>query len=245
MILITVAKEDLGRPKSIFDQHGFAPLHLPLERYVPVEDKEPIEQELNRLGDYENIIHGRKRSAIFFMEQVERLDKLEDVQNRLNLALHQETADYLEERGVPAVLPGEETRGIKLVEFMLRLQRYGKTLYPCGNHESEDIPGFLQELDIEVTELPLFDLEGPEEDELEQFREQLDQASPDVVVFHNRRSVNRILAAFPELDFNKMTVVSADSAISDKLKDNDIEPDVVASGSWKSVAEKLQASVNG
>lgn len=239
MILITVAKEDVDRPRRFLENAGFDLLHLPLERYAPLEETEKIERELNQVGEYENIIHGRKRNALFFMEQVERLDKLEEVQNVLNLALHQETADFLEDRGVPAVLPGEETRGIKLVEFMLRLQRYGKTLYPCGTHESEDIPGFLEELDIEVTELPLFELEGPEDEALKAYRKQVAQSSPDTVVFHNRRSVNRILAAFPDLDFEKVTVVSADSAITDKLRENDINVDMVAAGSWDSIADKL------
>lgn len=242
MILVTVAQEDFDRPENILKESGLDSLHLPLEHYLPVEDTGNIEQTFSQLDDYENIIHGRKRNAIFFMERVEQLDKLEEVQNTLNLALHQETADYLEEKGIPAVLPGQETRGIKLVEFMLRLQRYGKTLYPCGTHESEDIPGFLQELDIEVTELPLFELEGPGDEKLAEYRRQLAERSPDTVVFHNRRSVNRILAAFPNLDYEAVTVVSADSAITDKLEDKDIEADIVASGSWDSIAERLTAS---
>lgn len=239
MVLITVAKEDIGRPKAALEEAGLQTFHLPLERYVSLDNSDQVEEVLGKLEEYENIIHGRKRSAIFFMEKVQEFDKLKEVQNRVNLTIHQEVADYLEAQGIPAVLPGQETRGIKLVEFMLRLQRYGKTLYPCGTHESEDIPGFLQELDIEVTELPLFELEGPDETTLEKHRQQLAQTSPDTVVFHNRRSVNRILAAFPDLNYEEVTVVSADSAITDKLHDNDIEADVVAAGSWQSIAEKL------
>ncbi len=240
MILFTAAEEDSSKPTQLFEEADLDFLHLPLERYVEIDDEQQIEQEFGQIDEYENIIHGRKRSAIFFMDQVEKRDMLEPVQNRLNLALHQETADYLEDHGVPAVLPGEETRGIKLVEFMLRLQRYGKTLYPCGTHESEDIPGFLKELDIEVTELPLFELEGPGDAKLDEFQQKVANKSLDTVIFYNRRSVNRIRAAFPELDYEQVTVVAADSAITDKLADNKIKADITASGSWDSIVEKLQ-----
>ncbi len=238
-VLLTAAIEDTEIFRSQLEEHKATPLHYPLERYQPLEADEEILETLEELDEYENIVHGSKRNARYFVEKVSEYDKLDVARNRLNLALNQHTANFLEEQGVPAVHPHSDGKAIDLMEFMLRVRRIGKTLYPCGDKTAEDLPGFLRELDVPVEELVLFTLEGPEDEALREYRKELAAHKPAVIVFHSRRSVNRTLAAFPNLNYSDAHVISAAQAITEKLEAENIEVDAQAEGSWDSVLEEV------
>lgn len=238
-VLITAAKEDSAGILDLLDEKKVSVVHCPLERYVNRKDLSDAEKVLDQLTEYENIVYGGLPNARFFMKQVERLNKKEAVRNRLNLTLDEDTADFLESCEVPAVCTFAGRKSIHGVEFMLRLRRMGPTLYPCGTHRKEEIPAFLEELDIPVTELELYELEGPEDNELKNFQEKLNEATPDIIVFHSRRAVNRTLAAFPELNYADIHIISADKGVTKHLKEKDISTSKEASGNWKSIADLL------
>jgi len=239
-ILLTAATEDTEIFRSQLKEQAVTVLHYPLERYQAIETDQKIIDALDQLEEYENIVHGSKRNARFFIKKVKEYEKLDEVRNRLNLALNQHTADYLEQEGVPAVHPHSEGKAIDLMEFMLRIRRIGKTLYPCGDKTAEDLPGFLRELDVPVDELVLFTLEGPKEQKLQEYQKDLAAHEPAVVIFHSRRSVNRTLAAFPNFNYGAAQIISGDQAVTDKLQTEDIEVDAQAEGSWESILEKIQ-----
>lgn len=239
-VLLTAAKEDTEVFRSALEEQQVDILHYPLERYEPIEGDQKILDTLEQLDQFENIVHGSKRNAQYFMERVREYDKFEIARERLNLALNQHTADYLEEEGIPAIHPHSEGEAIDLLEFMLRIRRIGATVYPCGDKTSEDLPALLQELDIPVEELVLFTLEGPREEKLEEYRENFAAHEPGIIIFHSRRSVNRTLAAFPNFDFNNAQIISGDQAVTDKLLKEGIETDVQAEGSWESVLEEIK-----
>jgi len=218
-------------------------LHYPLERYKPIANDQPILDTLQLLDQFENIVHGSRRNARFFVEKIKEYEMLEEVRNRLNLALSQSTADFLEEEGIPAVHPHSDGKAIDLMEFMLRVRRMGETLYPCGDKTAEDLPGFLQELDIPVEELVLFTLEGPQEGELQKYRKDLAAHEPGIVIFHSRRSVNRLLAAFPHFNVKDIQVISGDQGVTDKLEAEGVKTDAQAAGSWRSILEKVDQMV--
>lgn len=236
-ILLTAAKED--SEKILGELADRDVLHTPLEVYVSLNDDATILDTLNNLGEFENLVHSSVRNARFFLEQVKQHDKLEAVRNCLNLTMDESTFEFLERHSIPAVHPQNGRKAIDLVELMLRLQRLGATLYPCGVHQREDFPGFLEELDVPVTELNVFELVGPTDTNLEKYQQAIADKHPDVIVFHSRRSVNRILAAYPDLDYRKLTVISADKGITNKLEKKEIAVDKEAKGSWESIAELI------
>lgn len=242
-VLLTAAKEDTEVFRSKLEDQPVSVLHYPLERYQSLKDNGDVLDVLENIEEYENIVHGSKRNAQFWIEWLQEFSKLEEARNQLNLALNQHTADYLEEQGIPAVHPHADGEAINLLEFMLRIKRIGKTLYPCGDKTAEDLPALLRELDIEVDELVLFTLEGPEESKLQEYRKDFAAHEPEFVIFHSRRSVNRILAAFPNADFNKSTIVSGDQAVTDKLEKEDIMVDIQAEGSWESIVEIIDKEI--
>lgn len=242
-VLVTAAAEDTERFRSDLREDDIPVLHYPLERYEPIEEETEILDTLELLDEFENIVYGSKRNARFFVEKVKEYEMMEKVREQLNLALNQHTADYLEQEGIPAVHPHSDGKAIDLMEFMLRIRRIGETLYPCGDKTAEDLPGFLQELDIPVEELVLFTLEGPKEEDLQQYRKELAAHEPKVIVFHSRRSVNRTLAAFPNLKLSDAQVIAGDRGVSDKLEKEEIGVDYQAEGSWESILSRIQDAV--
>ncbi len=239
-VLLTAAPEDTEVFRDKLEEKPVSVLHYPLERYEALEDNGDILDALENLEEYENIIHGSKRNAQFWVDCLQEFNKMEEARNQLNLALNQHTADFLEEQGIPAVHPHSEGKAINLLEFMLRIKRIGKTLYPCGDKTAEDLPALLRELDMEVNELVLFTLEGPEENKLEEYRKDLATHQPEFVIFHSRRSVNRMLAAFPNANFDDPYIISGDQAVTDKLEKEDITVDEQAEGSWSSIFEIIK-----
>lgn len=243
-VLLTAATEDTEAVRTQLEEWKSTVLHYPLEIYQPIEADEDIIDALDRLEEYENIVHGSKRNVRFFVEKVAEYEKMDETRNCLNLALNQRTADFLEDHGIPAVHPHSDGKAIDLMEFMLRVRRIGETLYPCGDKTAEDLPGFLQELDIPVKELVLFTLEGPEEEQLQQYRKDLASHEPAVIIFHSRRSVNRMLAAFSTLNYADAQIISGDQAVTEKLEDEDIAVAYQAEGSWESILEKVDAALS-
>ena len=239
-VLLTAAKEDTEVFRDELEKKPVSILHYPLERYEALEDNGDVLDALENLEEYENIVHGSKRNARFWIDCLQEFDKMEEARNQLNLALNQHTADYLEEQGIPAVHPHSEGKAINLLEFMLRIKRIGKTLYPCGDKTAEDLPALLRELEIEVNELVLFTLEGPEEHKLEGYRKDFAAHQPEFVIFHSRRSVNRTLAAFPNANFGDPFIISGDQAVTDKLEKEDVTVDEQAGGSWNSILEIIE-----
>ena len=239
-VLLTAAKEDTEVFRDKLEEKPVSILHYPLERYEALEDNGDVLDALENLEEYENIVHGSKRNTRFWIDCLQEFDKMEEARNQLNLALNQHTADYLEEQGIPAVHPHSEGKAINLLEFMLRIKRIGKTLYPCGDKTAEDLPALLRELEIEVNELVLFTLEGPEEHKLEGYRKDFAAHQPEFVIFHSRRSVNRTLAAFPNANFGDPFIISGDQAVTDKLEKEDVTVDEQAGGSWNSILEIIE-----
>ncbi len=235
-VLLTAATEDSGSFLKLLKQQEAEVIHYPLERYEPIGGGPEIRETMGQITEYDNIIYSNKRNAAFFMDRVRAADRKEEVRQCLNLTKDEETAEYLEGEGIPAVCSFAGKKSINLVEFMLRLHRMGPTLYPCGDHRKEEIPGFLEELDIPVKELELFTLEGPGEESLSRYRNELAERQPDIVVFHSRRAVNRVLAAFPDLPYEDLTVITADKAITEKLEEKGIPVENEAGGDWESIA---------
>ncbi|TYP93291.1 Uroporphyrinogen-III synthase [Fodinibius salinus] len=240
-ILLTAAIEDTEQFRNALEEQQVDLLYCPLETYELLKEDQQVQDTLQQLDEFENIVHGSKRNAKFFVQKLKQYDKIEAARNQLNLAVDQHTADFLEEAGIPAVHPHSDGEAIDLMEFMLRIKRLGDTLYPCGDETAEDLPGFLQELDMPVEELVLFTLEGPGEPKLQEYQKEIAAQQVEIIVFHSRRSVNRTLAAFPNLNFEDAHIISAAQAVTDKLQNEDISPDVQADGSWKGILEEIGA----
>lgn len=242
-VLLTAAAEDTEHFRHEMNRLNGSLLHYPLERYKKVTNDVMIVNVFAKLAEFENIAYGCKRNARFFVDKMKELNKLNEVRERLNLALNQQTAEYLEREGIPAIHPQANGKAINVMEFMLRTRRLGNTLYPCGDKTKEDLPGFLQELDIPVKELVLFTLEGPQQQELEKFQENMATHAPAVVVFHSRRSVNRTLAAFPHLDYTEAGVIAGDRGVAERLKEKEVNVTGQAEGSWPSILAQVEEAL--
>src|SRR5699024_6836633 len=83
-VLLTSAPEDSEEIIDWMMDHDVELRHLPLERYVEVEQEDVFEH----IEEFETIIYGNKRNAIFFLRQAMRHNALPLVRERVNLTLH-------------------------------------------------------------------------------------------------------------------------------------------------------------
>jgi uroporphyrinogen-III synthase len=226
--LITQEKKDCKELVIKLEERGAKILQCSLEKYVSLGDPD-IKDTLEQIEHYDNIIYGNLRNATFFFKHVYDEQILEKILNRINFALDQPTADFLEARGIPAITSAPYTKPIELIELMLRLGQTGSCLYPCGRHFKEELPGLLFELGIEFKELETYDRVGPSEQELERYRVMLQKDQPDIVVFHNIDSVRRMKIAFPDLNWEKIKTIALSMAIADKMREDRMNVDNVIS----------------
>ena len=225
-VLITQDRLESGALTSQLMKSGFDTVNLPLDIYFAVSEKESsysIQEELQKV---QTIVFGNKMSARFFMQLFGKELVLEKLRKKINLALTQEIALFLESFDIPAISAHPKTKPIDLIELMLRLHLLGPCLYPCGRHLSEELPGFFIELDIPCVEIPVYDRRGPNQDELADYRLNLEQNPPGYVIFHNLDSVRRTKIAFPGLNYEQINVISLHETISRHLMKNDISVDL-------------------
>jgi uroporphyrinogen-III synthase len=240
-LLLTAAEEDRDEISRLLEERSAKVIHTPLEQYESKVNDAKLQMAFEALPAVDQIIYGYKRNALFFLEQIIRHDKMDEVRDKLNFAVDAATAEVLEEAGIPAVQPGEDGSAIKLIEFMLKINRMGPTLYPTGEGTKEEIPGLLEELEIECAKIPLYEKVGPAREAVEDYQITVYAERPEIILFHNRSSVNRIMAAYPELNWPDHTIVAVSKGVQQKLASKEIKADVVANGSWKSTVAKLEA----
>lgn len=224
---------------AIRESEGWQLLHLPLENYsysVNLDEEELIRE---KLSSFSFIIHGNLRNAKYFMQWVEEVEALREVQNIVHLVSNQASIDFLATFEIPAVMPRQDARPIDIIEFMLRISREGTVLYPTTAQKEEEVPGLLQELEMPVLEFQVCREETLDAKELEKYREKVSDTELDSVIFHSRSSVTRIQTAFPNLDFSSVECISSGQAVSQKLRESGIEPNLEARGSWRSLLATL------
>src|SRR5690625_2662676 len=121
-------------------------LHIPLERtrYHTFEEEEKL--IAGSLNEYTFTIYGGLKNAHYFLKYVEQQHLEKQVLNQIHLVTDHPTRRFLEENGIPAILPRERVKGIDILEFLLRISTQGDVLYPTTDQHTEEIPGLLNEL---------------------------------------------------------------------------------------------------
>lgn len=229
-----VFKEQLG------EETAAMLLHIPLERteYFTFDEEEKL--LAGSLSDYTFTIYGGLRNAQYYMQYVEESNLKEEMVRHIHLVVDKPTQLYLESKSVPAILPFENAKGIDILEFMLRISTQGPVLYPSTDQHTEEIPGLLQELKMAVTEFTVCRERSLTKFELSAAREAIALRKPDTVIFHDRASVNRIRIAFPDLPLDQIHVISASRGVTEMLREEGIEADEEADGSWYSLMSLLK-----
>lgn len=214
-------------------------LHLPLEHVCYQPDQEIALVAKNHWEQIGFVIAGSARNTRYFLQWAQEEGIVTDARKKVTLVTDQASADLFEEAGIPAILPVPFARAIDIIEFLLRISREGEVLYPCSEQQTEEIPGLLKELELPVIEFPVCRETHPGNTVLEAIRNRARGHSIQTILFHNRSSVVRIKTAFPQLRFEMITCIAADRGVAIKMLEEGIEPDITASGSWKSLAESM------
>lgn len=215
-------------------------LHLPLEEYEPFVDSEEADIIKEKTDDFSYVIYGNLRNAKYFVEWIKEENLLKSFQQAVHLVLDQPTADFLESNSIPAIKPREQGKPIDILEFMLRISRDGKTLYPTAENKTEEMPGLLQELEMEVAEFRVCREKTLDSSTLKKYQSEVDSDNLQAILFHNRSSITRTRAAFPGLNIYKNKVISGSAGVTKALIDIGIEPDAEAEGTWHSIYQVIE-----
>lgn len=238
-LLITVPSQVCGDMKYFLEESAGRLVHTPLESYTYSTEKLASNLLKDNLQNFAFVVYGNLLNATYFEEWVSETKCLEEVRNLVHLTLDQPTSDFLELHGIPAIQPRENAKPIDILEFMLRISREGKTLYPSCANKAEEMPGLLEELEMEVAEFTVCEEVGLTQEELEELRGRVSQTNINAVLFHNRSAVTRTFAAFPDLNFKKMEVYSGSAGVTEHLISKGIEPHYEAEGSWHSIEQLI------
>ncbi len=211
------------------------PLHIPLEQYEYHQDDDQNRALLQQMDTFQFVVYGGLRNARYFLNWINNSDKKDEILSKVHLVMDEPAANYLEDNGVPAILPKEGARPIDIMEFLLRITLNGAVLYPCTEGSSEEMPGLLEELEMPVAEFTVCRSVPFDKSEINAKKDELRKAQPDTILFHSRGSVIRTRTAFPDLDLGSKQTIAASAGVAQKLRQEGIEPDEVASGSWESV----------
>lgn len=236
-LLLTADKNNSAPFLEMTEDSTAQMLHLPLEHFRPYRDDRMTEELLKSEESFSFVIYGNLRNAKFFVEWAEHSNSLGKFKNSVHLVMDDPTMKFLENSSIPAIRPREHARPIDIMEFILRISRDGSTLYPCVKGRAEEMPGLLHELEMPVAEFPVCEESQLGKTELNELREQFKNEQPDIVLFHNRSSVTRTNAAFPDLDLSKTKIISGSAGVTKMLIDLGYEPEFEADGTWLSIAQ--------
>lgn len=239
-ILITAEWDEAGIVLDPLQESNLDVLNLPLEDYCFNADPEQDNAFCREIKSFKFVIYGGLRNARYFLKWMEENKMNDEMRRKIHLVMNKHVADFLEEAGIPAILPREDSSPIDLMEFLLRISINGQVLYPCTESITEEMPGLLHELEMPVTELPVCKPVPMDSKKLEEYRRSIMQAPPDSVLFHSRGSVIRTKTAFPTLELNEKTLVSASAGVTQKMYEENLTADYQASGSWNSVFKILR-----
>lgn len=239
-LLFTASSMACGDMTYLLEDEKEKFLHLPLESYEENTEKVASALLKENVDNFEFVIYGTLRNAIYFEKWMSQNKLLADFQNLVHFCLDKPTSEFLESNEIPAIQPRQHAKPIDILEFMLRISREGKTLYPSCSNKTEEMPGLLQELEMEAAEFTVCKEIGLTPEEVASSRETLSESDVSAILFHNRSAVTRTFAAFPDLNIKKLTVISGSAGVTQHLIGKGIEPHFEAEGSWYSIEKLVQ-----
>jgi len=242
-ILITVSADSCGDLKKVIEEKSGQILYLPLENYQYAIKKGESEEVKSGLDTFSFAVYGCLRNAIHFMEWVNENQLLTGIQEIVHFTMDWPTSEFLEKNEIPSIMPRENAAPIDILEFMLRISRSGKTLYPTVDGKAEELPGLLKELQMEVVEFTVCEEKSLDSKILSEYNQKMESHQPDAVLFHNRSSITRTKTAFPDFDLKKATVIAGSAGVTKSLVDLGIEPDYEAEGTWLSIQNVLEGNI--
>jgi len=237
VILLTANKADCPLFLSRLQEINNTLLHLPLEKYEHYVTGEESGILAEKLDEFVFVVYGNLRNARHFLQWAEENNQLDECKNRIHLVTDPATSDLLEKYSLPAIMPRKFAKGIDVIEFILRISTEGAVLYPTTDSHIEEIPGLLTELEMPVTEFTVCRERSLTDDELQNYRENLQTSDIQTILFHNRSSVKRIKLAFPKLDLHQTRNIAADRGVAEFMEKEKIPVAETANGSWLSLSD--------
>jgi uroporphyrinogen-III synthase len=236
-IIITTALEDSRPFQEALNYLNHECLKLPLKKYALQEEDSFIRETFEGFEAYDNVIHGSLRNAEYFWQQIEKFEKEEELKQKVNFVIQPDTQSFFEEKGIPAILPHSKAKAIDVLEFMIRFNRLGTTLYPSGDNTREEMPGLLEELGVAYNDLVVFKERALDQEEVSATRLELKAKNWDAILFHSRSSVNRFFALDDATDFGGKKLLALHEPVAERLSEFGIKDVQQLNGELKNISE--------
>ena len=193
-ILVTRTREQASELVRLLEDHGADCVEGATIALAPPESWEPLDQELDRLGDYQWLAFTSINAIrAFFGRLFERGMDSRRLGGVKVAAVGTATAEALREYGVNADLLPVEFTGDGLAEAMKAQGMDGmRVLIPRAKKAREALPEILKENGAEVTVVPVYQNVQPLDYEM--VRKELADGTIDMVTFTSSSTVTNFLA---------------------------------------------------
>lgn len=192
-ILVTRTREQASELVRLLEDQGADCVEGATIALAPPDSWDPLDAELNRLGDYQWLVFTSINAIRFFFTRLfERSMDCRALAGPKIAVVGTATADVLKEYGIIADLVPEEFTGEGLAASMVAQGvQGGKVLLPRAKKAGEVLPEILQENGAEVAIVPVYQNVRPRDYDL--VRQELAEGGIDMVTFTSSSTVTNFL----------------------------------------------------
>jgi uroporphyrinogen III methyltransferase/synthase len=232
-ILVTRSREQSRKMADRIIELGGDPILLPTIKMVPPDDLRPLDDSLDRIGEYDWIIFTSVNGVEFFFRRFfERYDDLRLLAGPKFAAIGPITAAAIRARGLRAELTAKEfvAEGL-LADFPEHEISGRRFLIPRAQKARDILPDGLTARGGAVDVVSVYKTVQPDAEEIRPVIASLGETRLDAITFTSSSTVTHFLHMIKGTGYEKapLTAVASIGPITSKtLKDNDMAVDVEA-----------------
>ena len=237
-ILVTRPRELVSTLCEKLRALGAEVLEIPSTELVPIPENKALEEAFRNIGDYRWIAFTSPSGVrIFFQEMQERKIDIRSLSHLHFAVLGEGTRNALEEHGILADLMPEIYDGASLGKALAEKMAAGeRLLLPRAEIGSKEILDALSR--HPVTDLPLYRTESRTQDILP-LSSMFAAGEIDCAAFTSSSGVKAFLAAYPELDAQKVNAVCIGKQTADTAEKAGMKVSVSEKATIDSLLQKI------
>ncbi|WP_096202790.1 uroporphyrinogen-III synthase [Bacillus sp. FJAT-45350] len=233
-ILVTRAKDQAKSFTEKIESNGGTAIEVPLITFQKPVKQEEIEQALSSLHTYDWLIFTSINGVHFFFDFLEEFNVAFEYLNDIKIAVvGTKTKEALAQYGVfPSLIPDEFVAESLSEELVKTLQAGEKVLFPKGNLARDLIPRKLSKMDLELTELVIYE-NVIETRSKEKLQELLMNKDVDIITFTSSSTVKNFVMLLRDESWenyiNQLTFACIGPIAAKTAEQYGLTPHIVAS----------------
>ncbi len=193
-IVITRAENQSEEFTNILIEKGAEPVHCPVIETIAPNNWEPLDQAINSLEKYDNLIFTSTNGVRFFIRRLQEIDK--DIRELKGLKIYcigPKTEEAVNQLGIKVDLVPEKYVAESLLDSLGKENLQGKKfLLPRAAVAREILPDNLRKLGAEIDVVPAYQTVIPEQG-IESILNRLKEKTIDVITFTASSTVKNFM----------------------------------------------------